>query len=176
MFPFVRRLLGRETMADVAALFPDQLNAVKLILYKWFVSEFRKGLGSADDSPPVLAGQVVNYLMGEALGASREVAEPTTRSMIAAIVADVPEIAANLMRQDRGLREIVVQTLRMRLILNLSYRRQAATDSGLEQRIKELLGIYGAEFADEPSPGAYHALVSNLTDWANSPQFPGINE
>lgn len=123
--------------------------------------------------PVVIAAQVVNYLTGEDLNVLPEQTEEGARAIIAALRPEIPDIAGNLMRQDRGLREIIVQTLRMRLILSLHYRAQEAAASGLKKRVTDILLSHGHEFPEEPSPRRYHALVSNLITWAESSRFPG---
>ena len=176
MFSFIRRLLGRETMADVAGVWDDQLNVVKIILCRWFTAEFRKLPNMEQEVPPVLAVAVVNYLTGEDLRDVNDSCSETARAIINTIRDDVPEIAGNLMRQDRPLREVVVNTLRMRLVLNLHFKPDAARATGFKGRAEDLLLQYGAEFPEEPSPSRFNALVYKLASWAQGPDFPGLDE
>jgi hypothetical protein len=173
---FIRRLLGRETVSDVAADFPDQLRLLKVIFYKWFAVEFSKLPDMDRQSSGVIAGQVVNYLTGEDLDAASDNLDEKVKTMIAALRPDVPEIADNLMSQNRELREIIVHTLRMRLVLNLHYQAGEAAASGLEKRITDLLMNYGPEFQEELTPRRYNQLVANVMNWAESSDFPGRRE
>ncbi len=173
MFRFLRRLLGRETVTDVADEFPNELKCVSLILYRWFKVEFLKSPIDPKVAR-VFAAQVVKYLIGEDLESASEAVTPETQALIDVIKDDIPETAANLMRQDVGLREIIVYTLRMRLVLS-GYFNQAEmpTESERGKRFGALLQTYGGEFQQELTVGSYHALVNNLITWAESPQFPG---
>lgn len=161
-------------MSDIAEEFPSQLVAIKRILYSWFKAEFEK-VPEERDRAGLVAAQVVNYLTGEDLTSIPiEVEDDEVKAAILAVRPAIPKAADDIMRQDQGLREIIVETLRMRLILNAHYRFEEMVESGLEQRISDLLQVYGNEFTDhELTPRRYRALVANVMNWALSEQFPG---
>lgn len=171
-----RWILGKRTFGEVSREFPTQLNCIKLILWKWFSAElartFAAGGMSDEDTAKKVSAQVVNYLCGEPLEPSDLNRSADVRLFALEIQSDLPEIADNLMRQDRNLREVIVYTLRMRLILNTATNSDfGATPQGL--LVEELLRQYGPEFDTAVDERRFAALVRNLNRWAISPQFPG---
>lgn len=171
---------GRRTVGKVAADFGSQLAAVKLILFEWFAADFAKNgvTGPIDGAPSsdlsrVYSGQVVNFLTGELFESFPEGVPDAVGVASLRIADEVPTIAANLMKQDRNLCEVVVYTLRMRVILGCSYEPGfLSTQQG--ERINFLLQTYGREFKDDAvDERRYAAIVNNLINWSRSAAFPG---
>jgi hypothetical protein len=119
------------------------------------------------------SGQVVNFLTGELFEFFPEGVPEAVSAAALRIADDVPTVAANLMPQDRNLREVVVYTLRMRVILGCSHDPGfLSTPHG--ERINLLLQTYGGEFKHEVvDERRYAAIVKNLINWSRSAAFPG---
>jgi hypothetical protein len=125
----------------------------------------------ASNVPVVFATQVVNFLMGHVFDPFDTHVPEGVRSFALEISGEIPEVAFNLMRQDKNLRELVVYTLRMRLVLgSVQDGKFRETQEG--ERIGQLLQLYGGEFQEEVDEQRYTALVNNWIAWAESPGFP----
>ncbi len=182
---FMRRVLGSETMSDVAADFPAQFDLVRVILAKWLKALLREEMpldenayvpGVPQDETCVwLAAQLVNFLFGDPVAMPEGIVHPEGMPARLEEEWNIAGLAGNLMglEQSAWLREVVVQTLRVRLALLTYYQEEAARADGTLGRIKALLMLHGAEFPNHPSPREYRELVYRLVSWADSPQFPG---
>jgi hypothetical protein len=112
-----------------------------------------------EESAEVLAAQVVNYLKGEDLVAVMENSPEPLRTRIASIRQQVPEQAAEAMRESFGTREVIVGTLRIREVLEFMLRGEGYLHSDQHQRIYEILSTYGPEFPEEIKPEKYLAMA-----------------
>lgn len=91
------------------------------------------------------AAKVVNYLLN---------AEGDIRQ--------ISGLAEHEMKEDQDLRELVVYTQRMLLVLGqwlYEKKNEDFMDSEQHRRIQELLGKYGGEFPDQVSPEKYTELA-----------------
>jgi hypothetical protein len=154
-------------------------HSVKIVLFKWFSAELSKnGVNGPvpdeqeSDVSQVYAGQIVNHLAGDVFDPFDERASEAVRRFALHINEETPEIADNLMKQDRNLRELIVQTLRMRLILGSSKDENfQKTTQG--KHIGLLLRQYGPECSEQVDEKRYSALVNTLMAWSRSEAFPG---
>lgn len=167
---FLRRLLGRDTVADVADEFPRLINVSKVILCRWFAFEFQRGAGANEDDARVLAAQVVNVLFAEHPTSVDGMADDKAAKICAA-QREAPEVAMNLMRQDANLRQLIVEALRIRLLLLFEMQGFAGTERD-RVLIEPMLELYGKEFPEEPKPARLRHLVRNLIEWAGTPAYP----
>lgn len=174
-----RLVLGQRTVGEVAADFGRQLPAVRIVLFKWFTAELAKSgvrgaLPGASDSDlsRVYAAQIVNYLAGDLIDPSDEQIPEPVRRFALQINEEIPEIADNLMKQDKQLREIVVQTLRMRFSIGSAQDADFPGSKG-GKRVALLLQLYGSEFPDPANEHRYMSAVDNLVAWSKSDEFIG---
>jgi len=108
-----------------------------------------------DESARLLAAQVVNYLKGEDVLALMDKLPEPTKSKIAEIRQQVPEKAAEAMRESVTTREVIVGTLRMREVLEFMLHDKPYLDSDQHNRIWKILATYGPEFPEEIEPEKY---------------------
>lgn len=112
-----------------------------------------------DEAASLVAAQVVNYLKGEDIAAVMEHSPEPLKSRIGRIRDRLPENAAEVMAEDGSIREVVVATLRMRLVVNQMLTGDSYTLSEQYNRISELLSTYGPEFPEAITLGKYEDLA-----------------
>ena len=157
--------------ATTESHFNSQFATVKTILSKWLAAELAKHsvIGSMPGKSNLnicmlYASHIINYLIGDLLNPVDEKVSEPHRNWALQIKKEIPKVADNLMRQDRTLRQLVVQTLRMRLALGSMLDPQF--QSGYQGRhIGFLLQLYGSEFPEQTNEAEYQGVVNHLVAW-----------
>jgi hypothetical protein len=138
------------------------LRYIQVTLYTMLKTHY-----SADmdvESASVLAAQVVNFLKGDAIeNVIASCAEPL-KSQITQIKDRIPEHAYAAMTMSRGVREVVVATLRMRTVIAFSRMGAAYFQTDEKKRIEHILSTYGAEFPKEIDANSYLAMAQRFRD------------
>ena len=155
-------------------VFCTQRTIVSTVLCRWLSWEFERQMMRCPD-PNVLAAQVVNFLTG----ADPNKVSPETGAenveQILAVQERVPELAYQVLAQDVGLREIVVNTAReYRLVCQLALTGFAG--SATDARLADLERRYGHEFPRYISRSDYVFLISHFIEWSEGPAFPPTAE
>lgn len=169
MANFFRRFVGRIN----AKAFYGQLDAIKIILYKRFIPLIQtmqiKTNSNNEDISSYISVQVDRYLMGEKLYDINDEMDMRAKEFVIEMrdskPEEIPQIAEKLMDNDKELRELVVYTLRKKMIIAMMVSKGSAgdyfkTDEG--KRIAHLLDKYGGEFKEELNLHKYDELVNKL--------------
>lgn len=137
--------------------FEQGLRYVQVTLFVMLKSRYSAEMDG--ESASVLAAQVVNYLKGEDIkGVIASSAEPL-RSQILQIEDRIPERASDALASGKGIREVVVATLRMRTVLQFGLVGERYLHSDEKKRIESQLSVYGPEFPKAIDPKAYLAMA-----------------
>lgn len=160
----------KRTIADDAKDFETQLAEIKIVLYKHFTREFKanileqgKQYGDYEEKLfGAYSGQLINYLLGEDGKEMNKEVDDETKDIINEIKPLISERATAIMEADKSLREAIVYTLRMKLVLN-QYSKGADFIQTMEGRIiTDLLNKYGGEFQEEITPKKYREIINQL--------------
>jgi hypothetical protein len=116
------------------------------------------------ESARVLAAQVVNYLKGEDVESVIASTPEPLKSQICLLRNRIPERARGAMDLGKGIREVVVATLRMRTVLGFWRSGDSYFQSDEMKRIEGLLSIYGPEFPQEINPKAYLGMARRFRE------------
>ncbi len=138
----------------------EQLRSVKVVLYVDFAARFKKD--HAEDIAKVLAGQVINYLMGEDIEEVYQNAAEPLKSKIGQIKDQVSGLADKLMQSDAQLRQVIVYTLRMEDVYKLGEFGEEYLTSADKARIDRVLKRYEGEFTEEATPSLYSLIVTRF--------------
>ena len=111
------------------------------------------------ESARVLAAQVVNYLKGEDIESVIASTPEPLKSQICHLKDRIPERARGAMALGKGIREVVVATLRMKTVLAFGLSGDSYFQSDEMKRIESVLSVYGPEFPQEVDPKAYLGMA-----------------
>ena len=154
MFGFLKR--KRLTMTEVEELYA--------VLTRWFrvalFTELHRRYEAEMDGEKakILAGQVVNFVMGEGISELQEIEEPLKRSFTE-LRGSMEIRAFRELRADRLLRELIVSTLRIRAVLEFHRLGKSFSGSLRQKQIDVILEEFGVEFPREVEPTEYAALM-----------------
>ncbi len=153
-----------RTVGEVAKSFDSQLNIVRLYLSTKANIHLVKN-GEDSDLAPIIAAQISNYLVGDDLDAkpNKEVPKETV-VIIKEIKPKVVDYATDFMKSDKGIRELVVYTLRMMFAL-IGIADMRLDDHGIWSkpeivRIREILNVWANEFPDSISDKKYRWIIA----------------
>ena len=155
MWPFKKR--KDVSIQDAIKVFETGAKAIQVPLYAELKFTYSKEMIS--EVACVLAGQVVNYLMGEDIDEIHKNAQEPTKTVIGQIKDQIPKRAHQLMARDDSTREVIVATLRMISVLKFAIIGESYMTSPQKQRVENLLVEYGREFRYEMTPDKYMALA-----------------
>jgi hypothetical protein len=150
-WPFKRTIEKR-----IVRSFERDLRLIQVSLFTKLKSSY--SLTMEDQSASLVAAQVVNYLKGDDIAAVIENSIEPLKSRIGRIRGQLPEDAAKAMAESGSTREVVVATLRMRLVVNRMLTGESYPLSDEYKRISELLSTYGPEFPEAITLGKYGEL------------------
>ncbi len=136
--------------------FERDLRLIQISLFTKLKAKY--SLTMEDESASLVAAQVVNYLKGEDIAAVIESSPEPLKSRIGRIRDHLPENAAEVMAESGSTREVIVATLRMRLVVNQMITGNTYPLSDQYKRISELLSAYGPEFPEAITVGKYAEL------------------
>jgi hypothetical protein len=100
-----------------------------------------------------MAAAIANFMFGQ---------EPVQIHLDEFDIKEIESIGYQLIDKNHNLKELVVQSMRVYLIL----WNQGVMDTPIDIDIIEK---YGSEFPDAPSPSSYEALLDKLDDWVPPP-------
>lgn len=141
--------------------FNKELRIVRVTLYSELLNEFKQHDSGIDaELSGTLSARVVNHLMGEDNDLSYQEADTDTKRKIDRIKDKVVSYAENKLKKDFRTREVVVYTLRMRLVLRFA-AEEKYSESREYERISAILKKYGEEFPKEANPTMYKQIVMN---------------
>lgn len=152
-----------DSMESLAKEFPNQIGTVKLAFYKHLERALPNDISKRDtEILEVANAQVINLLTGEEVWTiAPQSLRDTDIDYKREILPLINGRAELLMSSDRSLRELIVATLRMRLVLNQYSKGIDFIDTQEGKRITELLDRYGGEFA-KFEPKYYRKLIRRL--------------
>jgi hypothetical protein len=110
-WPFKRTIEKR-----IVRSFERDLRLIQVSLFTKLKAEY--SLTMEPESASLVAAQVVNYLKGEDIDEVMENSTELLKSRIGRIRDHLPQKAAEVMAVSASTREVVVATLRMRLVVN----------------------------------------------------------
>lgn len=149
--------MNSDSLTNSTAAYEQGLRLVQVTLCRILSAKYEQTLEL--ETAKTLAAQVVNYLKGEDIEDVMQRSDEPLKSKIARISAQVPDYAARAMVEDKGTREVVVPTLRMKMVLNYWLIGDSYFKSADKARAESLLRAYGTEFPDEITPAAYWGLA-----------------
>lgn len=169
MANFFRRFVGRSN----AKGFYDQISALMVILCKRFIPIIKNmpiGTNSKnEDVSTYVSVQISRYLVGEELYDLYDDMDEKAKKFVVEIrdnkPEEIPHLAEELMNNDKDLRELIVYTLRKKMILAQMISKDSPgayfeTDDG--KRVTPLLDKYGGEFKEQLNVRKYDDLVNKL--------------
>ena len=169
MANFFTRFIGRSNARD----FYNQLRFITVILYKRFIPIIQKmpiGKNSKnEDVSSYVSVQVDRYLLGESLYDINNDMDEKAKDFVIEMrdnrPNEIPRLAEELMDNDQELRELVIYTLRKKMILSMMLSKNSAgsyfeTDEG--KRVTPILDKYGREFKEQLNVKKYDELVNKF--------------
>ncbi len=169
MANFFRRFVGRSN----AKVFYGQLDAIIVILCKRFtplIQTMQIGTNSKnEDVSTYVSIQVSRYLIGEELYVIYDEMNKKAKEFVIEMRDNnpekIPQLAESLMANDKELNELIVYTLRKKMILAMMVSKGSEsdyfeTDEG--KRVTPLLDKYGGDFKEQLNVHKYDELVNKL--------------
>lgn len=133
----------------------DLYQKSQLAIYSFLKSKQYRVKGSMleGEDKMLMAAAVTNFMLG------REVAQMHLDKFD---IEEIESIGRQLIDKNQNLKELVVQSLRVYLILF----NEGLMDIHVSMNIIE---EYGKEFPNAPSPSSYEALLDRLDEWVPPP-------
>jgi len=147
-------------LEQIVNLFNMQLRRIRVTLCGDLYDEYSKEYDI--ETAKVVAANVVNYLQGEDI---EEIYQKTTgrlRATLGQIKNQVPQKADNLLKTNEKVKQLIVYTLRMKVVLNFSLYGKDYLLSSEKVRIENILKEYGPEYPEEASPELYSQIVDRF--------------
>ena len=153
MFNFIRKMM----MKKIEKNYVDTLPMVKEMLYSKLIPRFNKEFDLAISK--TLATKVISYLTGEDISDIITGIEESLRERILRINPKLETIALQLVDSDREIRELIVYTLMMKVVVSCKKIGTSYLNSAEKKRIEEILIRYGSKFPEEATLDRYISLV-----------------
>ena len=150
----------KPTLKQTVDTFNEQLRVIRVVLYADLKDEYSHEYET--ETAGVLAAQVVNYLQGEDLEQIYVNASNSNKAVIDRIKKQIPKRADDLLKANKSVRELIVYTLRMKVVLKFALVGEAYLESPEKFRIETILKKYGAEYPKEASPELYKEIVARF--------------
>lgn len=161
-----------KSMSEVSKDFAQQFDIVRLILFEYFIeviiNAFKKqGDSITEEDAATYAAGVVTYLSGDDVDEWAKKLNEKQQIVALAVIPNIKKQVDSVLALDKSLREALVYTLRMKMIVK-SWQQQSENTSDYllktpeGKRIGLLLNQYGSEFSDSPTPDGYKHLVYGL--------------
>lgn len=159
-------------MSEVSKDFVQQFEIVRIIFFEYFndviQSAFEKqGTKITDDDVHTYAAGVIIYIFGEDLEEWAKKLNEKNQIVAYAVMPTLKQQVDSVLELDKSLREALVYTLRMKLIVKSWEQKSDNTSDYLlntpeGKRIGLLLNQYGSEFPASPTPEGFKRLVYGL--------------
>jgi hypothetical protein len=155
-----------KTVEEVAKAFPQQEQYLKLNLWRGWIRTKDptynfNGENSEDQNYlATLIGQVIAYVFADDLDAYDPNLPKEQIGLIKEIQKTIPEDAHEAMMSNKEMRQTVVYTLRMKVMLHSMINGAdwvTTTDEG--KRVWDILEVYGAEFPEAVTDKMFDKLV-----------------
>ena len=133
----------------------DLYQKSQIAMYSFLKSKRYKVKGSMleGEDRALMAAAVTNFMLGR---------EAVQMHLDKFDIEEIESIGQQLIEENQNLKELVVQSMRVYLVLY----HEGLMDIPIEMGIIE---EYGHEFPDSPSPGSYESLLNRLDDWMPPP-------
>jgi hypothetical protein len=154
-----------KTVAQVAKDFPEQEQYLKMTLWKGLIKTQDPSYDfKGEDTPEqnymaTLYGQVISYVFADDPNAYDHDLPKEQIKLIKDIRKTLPEDSHELMMSNKEIRQIVVYTLRMRLLLKGMIEGADWVNAVEGKRVWNILQIYGDEFPEEVDDKMFDKLV-----------------
>jgi hypothetical protein len=153
---FFRKIVARQQSNRFAHL----LHIVQVLLSLELGREYEREFDTK--TAGVLAAQVVNYLTGQDLERSYARVDELTQSKILQIKDQITVRADEKMLHDPIVRETIVYTHRMKMVLGFASDGDAFLTTDAAARSEDILLKYAAEFRQEVTPDLYDQIVARF--------------
>lgn len=141
------------------------------MLFAELRAEYAKEMDT--NTADVLAAQVLDYLQGEDIEQIKERVPKDNRSSVMVIMNkiknQVVKRADEKMKIDKETRELIVYTLRMKLVLKFGSKGESYLNAAEKIRIDKILEKYGLEFPKEVNPDYYASIATHYYEERSNP-------
>ena len=154
----------QKPIEQVREDFTKQMGMTQVCLFRYIslvIKEATKDQQKPlEDSSSLLATGLVSYLMGEDVSEWSERLKGDEKIFAQAILPLLPEKSAEIMNAEKLVRELIVYTLRMKMILAMNVNSvEKYVEMPEYKRVTAILSTYGHEFPKEADPDEYAKMV-----------------
>jgi hypothetical protein len=158
MMKFLRRIVDRQH----SKRFARRLHTIQVLLCLELGEEYEHDFDS--NTAGVLAAQVVNYLTGRDLVRAYERVDEYTKSKIREVKDQIQTRADHKMLNDAIVRETIVYTHRMKMVLSFARDGDSILQTEETGRSEEILSKYAAEYREAVSPELYDQIFAQFLE------------